>query len=173
MTLSSLFKKIIDEIILALPAIAFFLLSFQWIYYSIGLDLPPREIRYFTPLTVTIASLVLGKVLIIINTMPFINIFYKKPLICSILWKMFLYIIGIFLVWGLDASIKLYYKYRSFDVVFIKLQAELHSKILWASLGWIIYVFFIFVVFSEFTRAVSAQRIILLLFKKPQIKVEK
>ena len=166
--MSHFIKWIKEEIIHIIPAVIYFSLAFNLIFFTSGLNEPAGEVRYFSYLSVTFAALIVGKVLIIVNTFPFINAFPKKPLIYNILWKSFLYAIFTLIFWILEELFHLDKKYQNLSHVITQLKHELNSPAFLATILWLLSTLFIFVVFSEFMRVLGKEKIINILLKQNQ-----
>src|SRR5437867_58033 len=83
--------KIKAEIIHAIPAILYFLVTFNLINYTERLMLRSIEPGFGSYLLATLGALLVGKLLIIVNSFSFINAFPRKPMIYNIVWKFFIY----------------------------------------------------------------------------------
>lgn len=159
----SIVKKIKQEIKSVIPAIIYFAIAFNLIYFTVGLSLEPGEVRYFTPLFVNMGALIAGKVLIIANALPFINVFPHKPLIYNILWKLFIYTLCIYIFWVIETLFHLADKYKKIDSIFQHLKLDMMSPLFWSAMLWLIAVFLIFVIFSEFIRVLGKDKILKIL----------
>lgn len=159
-----MFKKLKEEIISAIPAVVYFCIAFNLIFFLTGLALPPDSIRYFSHLSVTINSLILGKIIILVGMTPFMNAFPDKPLIYNITWKFFIYTLAVLLFWFIDASSHLYYIYRNSSIVRQALASEFFSPLFLSSLLWIMLVFLGFIIAEEFTCAIGKDKVMRMLF---------
>src|SRR5687768_1118212 len=81
------------EIIHAIPAIIFFLISFNLINLTERLMIRTEEIDgiFLSYWSATIAALLVGKIIILVNSFSFINLFPDKPLVYNISWKFLVY----------------------------------------------------------------------------------
>ena len=84
----SFFKKEIRELI---PTTLFFLITFHIIALSRALMLEQYGIKLSTSGTATVGALIVAKVILIFNKFSFVNLFAKKPLFYSIIWKTFIF----------------------------------------------------------------------------------
>lgn len=159
-----LFTWIKNEVIHVLPAVIYFCVVLNLIFYVTGLSLPPGTVRYFSYFSITLFSLVLGKVMIIANTLPFIHLFPNKPLIYSILWKVFVYDMLVVLVWMGDTFLNLYFHYQTAALAFDVLKIELLSPLFLSSLIWLLLFFIIFVFFSEIIRVIGREKMHTIMF---------
>ena len=153
-----------EECIIIFPAVVYFCIALNLVYFTQNLALREGGIHYSNYLTVTLAGVIMGKVLIIINSFPFIDLFPKKPLIYNILWKSFFYNFILFLVRLLDMYIELRLKFHNYDKVFHQIRVELDSPMFWCAQMWLILVFIIFIVFTEIFNRVGKHKMMHMLF---------
>ncbi len=165
--MKGILKFIKEEILLVIPAIIYFCIAFNLIFFTIGLSLRPGSPRYLSYLSVTIMALAAGKIILIVDALPFINAFPKKPLIYNISWKFFIFATVIFLVSVADNLIELRMKHGSFALAFQYVSHELSSPLFWSGQIWLFLTFLIYIIFSEFNRAVGRGKIIRMLLKRP------
>lgn len=158
------FTKLKQELMSIIPAVIYFAIAFNLIFFTTGLALQPGETRYFSYLTVTLGALIVGKVLLIVNYFSFVNAFPNKPLIYNITWKFFIYTSAVILAWFIEEFIKLAYRYDNIPDAFARLHADLELPSFWSSILWLALVFLIFVVFHEFACAIGRRKVMELLF---------
>ncbi|MDN3505095.1 MAG: hypothetical protein P0S95_05935 [Rhabdochlamydiaceae bacterium] len=79
------------EVLRILPAYIFFLVMFNIINMTQALMLHHKGIPPFSFVSLLIASAIVAKVLALVDHLPFIDLFPKRPLIYNILWKTVLY----------------------------------------------------------------------------------
>lgn len=93
-----LLKTLKHEFLLVLPPTIFFLVAFTLILATQRLILR----QYGIPLTgfsaAVIGALLVGKVVLIVDNLPFVNKFPDKPLLYNTLWKTFIYFTAALLV---------------------------------------------------------------------------
>lgn len=147
------------EVISVLPAVIYFLVVFNVIFYVQGLLQDPATTRYFSHISVTVGALIVGKVMLVANSLPFIHAFPHKPLIYTILWKVFIYDSLIVIVWMADTFFHLDFDYRSDSIAWEALITELSSPVFLSSLIWLLLFFVNFVLISEIIQAVGKDKI--------------
>ncbi|EKD70312.1 MAG: hypothetical protein ACD_46C00572G0002 [uncultured bacterium] len=155
-----MFKQLQEEVISAIPAILFFVISLNLINFTEGLMFRPDHIQDYGFITVTVFALLLGKFLIIVNNFSFINAFPHKPLIYNITWKMFIYTLLVFIFRIMDHIIHMtIIRGNNLSLTFQGIKHELVSPIFWAVQLWVIMLFFIYVVCSEYIHALGRKKI--------------
>src|SRR5215472_5637053 len=78
---------IAEEFMHALPAMVFFAIGFNLIVFSMNLILSQYFLRFGNFMLATTGALVVGKAVLVADTMPFLNRFEWAPLIQPILFK--------------------------------------------------------------------------------------
>lgn len=86
------------EILNIIPTAIFFFVAFQLLSISRSLMLREYGIDVSTFMTATIGALIVAKVVMIVDLLPFVNRFPEKPLIYNVLWKTSLYVITALIV---------------------------------------------------------------------------
>lgn len=158
------FNWFIEETLKVLPAIIYFAVAFNLIFFITGFTLRPDDTRYLSYFTVTLGAIIVGKVMLLINAFSFINAFSNKPLIYNILWKFFIYSFFVIVAAILEDFLDLYHRWYAVDVAFYQLQQEFISPIFWGTILWLLLVFFLFVLGSDVINAIGRKKIIRLLF---------
>lgn len=75
-----------------LPAFIYFLIVFNILNFSENLFLKKHHLTTnFNWISIFFVAAIIAKILIVINHLPIINLFPKKPLVYNILWKTFVY----------------------------------------------------------------------------------
>jgi len=161
--MSRALKWMKEEIILAIPGIVFFAITFNLINLTEKLMFKPIGYGYVSFATATIGALLVGKLIIIANSLPFINAFPNKPLIYNIIWKFFIYGSLTLLFRVLEKLWHLVYHYENMTVVCHLLKNTLTSPPFWAIQIWVLMLFAIYVVFSEYTRYLGKKKILQIL----------
>lgn len=157
-------RKIIEELVRVVPAIIYFMIVFNVIHLTGNLLRQPDDKQYFTEFTIMIGALIAGKVVLIVNALPFINLFPTRPLIYNILWKFFIYGVVIFCCWILDAFSRAFYHFDNANLAWQHLDHALWLPIIWTTYLWLLLIFFNFIVFAEFGQAIGVKKMIRMLF---------
>jgi len=94
-----------EEFMHALPAMVFFATGFNLIVFSTNLILSQYFLRVGSFMLATAAALVVGKAVLVADTMPFLNRFESAPLIQPILFKTCVYTVFVFIARLIEAYI--------------------------------------------------------------------
>ena len=138
-----------------LPPFIFFFTIFYLLNVTWGLMLKEEGISKFSFSTVLVASIIVAKVFIIIDNLPFTNTFSSKPLIYQTLWKAFLYGTGTFIIRFLDYLIPFLWSSKSFTAGFGYFIAEVNWTRFWTIQLWFYLLLFVFVFSREVVVAIG------------------
>jgi hypothetical protein len=157
--MSAVMIKVKHEFMKVLPPTVFFFVILHIVALirslmikGTGLDLPVST-------SVLIASLILGKSVLVADMLPFINRFPNKPLIWNVIWKTLMYALVALIV---------HYLERLYD--FWKEAPNLMdaNSLLWASMNWprfwavqilLITLIFMYCVIAELARVIGKDRL--------------
>lgn len=152
-------KKILQrlkrEIRTAFPVILYFFVVFQLLGFTELVLLKAHGIEVSTFLKAAIASLVIGKVVPIVDLWPFINRFSHKPLIYNILWKTFIYMLVAVIFRYLKNLVPLIAEYKSI----IAANSHLYDQAIWSYFVlvqiWLLVCLFMLCMIREIGRVVG------------------
>jgi hypothetical protein len=161
--MSRMMKVIKKEIIEVIPAVIFFMISFNLIVLTENLIIRHDKSGYLSYVLATVFALVVGKCLIIIHYFPYINVFAKKPLIYNILWKFFIYSLFILAFRITDKVVHLTFDDPNSKFIYHHLHQTLISPAFWAIQIWLLMLFCVYIVSTEFIDAIGRDKIIKLL----------
>lgn len=151
-------KVLKDDFIRAIPAMIFFLITFNLINLTERLIEKPNDIGYTSYLTVSVGALIAGKFLIIMNSFNFINAFRHRPLIYNIVWKFCIYGIGILVFRIVDGFIEHLLRDGSAEIAYEQVMTRLASPGFWAIQTWLFMLFTAYIVTSDFISAIGKKQ---------------
>ncbi|MFM8331415.1 MAG: hypothetical protein ACKN9T_06975 [Candidatus Methylumidiphilus sp.] len=162
-----LLKTLKHEFLLVLPPTIFFLVAFTLIMATQRLIL--RE--YGIPLVgfgaAVIGALLVGKVVLIADHLPFVNKFPDKPLLYNTLWKTFIYFLAVMLFRYLEHGIPLLFEHRDF----LEANRHLVDKIIWPHFWlihmWLAVLFFVYCALRELVGVIGRERVIAMFIGGP------
>lgn len=157
-------KILKNEIIRFLPAIIFFLVFFNLIAFTENLMMRSNRSVYFSYGVATVGALVVGKFLLIVNSLPYINLFPNKPLIYNISWKFLIYGLLALLFRILEKLVELTFKFENTSIIYAHLKTMLASPIFWAIQIWVLMLFTAYIVACELIEALGKKDVEVILF---------
>jgi hypothetical protein len=157
--MSHVLKWIKKEFIEVLPAIVFFFLAFNLICLTEAIMLEESGIRYTSFLGATLGALVTGKVLLLMDLLPFIVLFRDKPLLFIVVWKTALYSLGSLAFRVIEHIVDDVLKEKSLAAGFNHFVQTIEWDRFLAIQIWITVILFIFVASKELILAVDPARV--------------
>lgn len=153
-----LFRWLWKEIVEMLPSVLFFLVVLNLMRWMETLFTEGSNISLGTVANASLAALIIGKALLVVDLLPGINAFRNKPLIYNTFWKTGLYSFGAFLFRAGEKLIPLAMEARSLAAGYERFLAEVHWPRFWAIQAFLTMMLFIFVAAREFVAVVGADR---------------
>lgn len=152
-------KKLPGELIRILPAVIYFFLAFCLFRITFGMWLKEAGLRIWSFTGVIIASLIIGKVMLIVDNIPFLNIFSDKPRIYNTLWKSFVYTLASLVIRLIEHLIPFIRQYHDLGIAWGHLIGQVVWPRFWIVQIWCFVLFLIFVVNQELIMGVGWERI--------------
>jgi len=157
--------RILHELLTALPPTIFFFVGFNFIVLTTNLLVAAYAVAVSNFMLATLAALVVGKAVITANSMPFLKLFDRAPLIQPILFKTAVYWVAVFFA-------RLAERFVHFSVVDGKPPGDFVTHLItsfsWrrfiAISLWILVLFLIYVTALEFTQLLGPAEMRRLLF---------
>lgn len=162
--MSNLGEKLKHEIVEAIPPAIFFFIAFQVIAFTHALTLGEGGASTSTFVKATIAALVVAKVVLIVDLMPFINRFPDKPLVYNVVWKTAIYVVAALIVRLLEELIPLIGEAGSVAAAFSQLLEEVVWHHFWAIQIWLLLLFTVYCSLRELGRVIGRQEVLRMFF---------
>jgi hypothetical protein len=159
--LSALLWKEIQELI---PPTIFFFIAFNLLAFTNALNLKQYGISLSTFAIATLGALVVGKVVLITDKLPFINQFPDKPLIYNVVWKTIIYALAAFLIRYLERLIHFLFQYGSLSSANRHLFEEVVWPHFWAIQIWLLVLLFLYCGLRELIRVVGRHTVVEMFF---------
>ena len=147
------------EILGTIPTVAFFFVVFQLLALTRALILRQYGIEVSTFLNATIGALIVGKVVLFTDLLPFVNRFPNKPLIYNTVWKTLIYMAAAILVRYVEHLIPHIREYGSLTVANRHLLDEAVWPHFWLVQLWLLVCFFMYCAIRELGRTFGYERI--------------
>ncbi len=157
--MSTVLHKIKHEFMKVLPPTIFFFVILHIVALIRALMIKGSGVELPVSASVLIASLVLGKCVLIADMLPFINRFPDKPLVWNVTWKTLMYALVALIVHYLERL----YDYWKEAPGFMDANA-----LLWSSINWprfwaiqilLITLIFMYCVIAELARVIGRDRL--------------
>jgi hypothetical protein len=148
-------KRIKEEFIHVIPAVIYFFVAFNLFNLTFGAMFEEVGIPRFSFLAIVISSLVVGKVMIVADSLPFINAFPNKPLIYNTLWKTSVYSFLCYLLRLVEHLMPLLSKYGDIGLAWRLMLDKTDWPDFWTVQVWAFILFLIFVVSQELVKNIG------------------
>lgn len=157
--MSKALKWIKDQFLHVLPAVVFFFVAFLVISFTTALMVRKHGITITTLPAVAFGALVVGKVVLVMDNLSFVNAFRDRPLIYNTLWKTLIYSLGGFAFQVMEELVPFVMAHGNVATGFAYFRNELDWPRFWAVQIWVVLLFFFFAVVREFVRALGQDRV--------------
>ena len=151
-------KALKREVLEIIPPTFFFFVAFNVIIFTKRLILEQYHINFSDHIAATVGAIIVGKVVLIANHIPFINKYPGKPLIYNVVWKTVIYVLVAFVVRTLEYLLPLWWQYRDLSLAAEHLWDETIWPHFWAIQIWLVCLFFVYVSFRELARALGEEQ---------------
>ena len=158
MLMLKILRAIKRELFEIIPPTIFFFVAFNVLTYTKRLMLEQYGIKFSGFAAATVGALIVAKVVLIADRIPFINKYPGKPLIYNAAWKTLIYVLVTLVVRFLEYLIPHWWHYKNLGVALDHLWNETIWPHFWAIQIWLVCLFFVYVSFREFARAVGEER---------------
>src|SRR5262245_43124842 len=150
-----------------LPPTIFFLISFHIVVLDRALMLREYGVHASALAGATVAALLVAKVVLIADKLPFINRFPQKPLMYNVLWKTMIYVSASVFVHYLEHLLPLWWRMGALREAHAHLQSEIVWPHFWAVQLWLVVLIFIYCAMRELVRVIGRQRVVAIFFGAP------
>jgi len=130
--MTKLFIKLKEEFFKLLPPTIFFFVALHIVMFIRVLMLEGTGVAPSSSVSIAVASLILGKAVLIADMLPLINRFPNKPLIYNVAWKTVIYLLISAVIHYLERLIDFWRQAGSFVAGNQKLFAEIIWPHFWA-----------------------------------------
>jgi hypothetical protein len=166
--MSKITARLKHEIAVVIPPAIFFFVTFNVIAITRALMLEQYGITVPSFAAATIGALIVAKVILVVDLLPFVNRYPDKPLIYNVAWKTLIYLLAAFLVRYVEHLISFVRKHDSLLEANRHLLAEVVWPHFWAVQIWLALLLFVYCALRELTRSLGASRVHQLFFGVPR-----
>ncbi|MGD0279511.1 MAG: hypothetical protein ABSC11_09415 [Smithella sp.] len=159
-----LLKTIKNNFFEILPPTIFFLIAFLLILFTKLMILSEYGISWTGLGAAVVGAMLVGKVVLMVDKLPFVNKFPDRPLIYNTLWKSFIYFLAALLVRYLMQVLPLLRRHENLVEVNRHLVNEVVWPHFWILQMWLAVLFLIFCAMRELIRVLGRDKFILMFF---------
>ena len=157
-------SRVKHEILAVIPPTVFFFITFQLITITRDLMLQRYGIRISSFVTASVAALLVAKVVLIADHLPFVNRFPEKPLIYNVVWKTAIYLVAAFIVRYVEHLVRFSREHGDVGVAHRQLVDEVVWPHFWAVQIWLAVLFFVYGALRELILVLGRERVMAMFF---------
>jgi len=163
----SIATKLKEEFFALLPPTLFFFLMLHLVALIRALMLTGTGITLNTSWQVTVSALLLGKAVLVVDLLPFINRYPHKPLVYNIAWKTLLYVLVALLVHYLEHLVEFWRATGGLVAGNQRLLAEIVWPHFWATQLLLGVLILLYCTMHELIRVLGRDTVSAILFDTP------
>jgi len=160
-----LLKAIKHEYLELLPPAFFFFISFSLILLTKKLILSEYGISWTGFGAAFIGAFMIGKVVLIVDKLPFVNRFTDRRLFYNASWKCLIYFMAAVLLQYLERVVPKMIKHDTFMEANRQFVVETVWAHFWLIQIWLIVLFFVYCAMRELIRAIGREKVIQMFFR--------
>jgi len=165
--MSGIRGKVLHELGELVPVTLFFLVAFLLLALTQMLLLEVHGIRVVTFFAAAVGALVVAKVVVITDHLPWINRFPDRPLIYNVLWKTAIYFVASLVVRYAEHLIHFWRRMGSLAEGNRQLFQEVVWPHFWCVQMWLLVLLLLYCSLRELIRAVGRERVVGIFFLRP------
>lgn len=147
-----------------LPPAIFFFIAFTLILLTKRLILSEYGISWTGFGAAFVGAMLVGKVVLIVDKLPFVNRFPDRQLIYNASWKCLIYFLAALLLQCLERIVPLLLKHGSLMEAHRHLLTETVWPHFWLIQMWLAVLFFVYCAMRELVRAIGREKVIRMFF---------
>ena len=156
--------KLKEEFFKLLPPTIYFFVALHIVALIHSLMMKAAGISPLSSVSIAVAALVMGKVVLLADLLPLINRFPNKPLIYNVTWKTSIYLLVSVLIHYLEHLIEFWRKTGSFITGNEKLLAEIVWPHFWAIQILLLVLILMYCTMHELVRVIGREKVLRIFF---------
>jgi hypothetical protein len=152
--MSHIGETIRHEVRELIPAVIYFVITFNIIGFTKVLMLREYGITVSTFVGATFGALLVAKAVLIVGVLPFMEPFPKTPIVYNVLWKTVLYALAAFIIQVLEEVVRALLKHDGLAPAWDMLSRPQF----WGIQIWLLMVLFVFCTFRDLIRALGPEK---------------
>lgn len=158
--MNKVIAKVQEEALAVLPPTIFFFIALHLIAFVRVLINHGSGIAPLSTMSIAIASLILGKAVLIADMLPLINRYPEKPLIYNVAWKTTIYLVMSALIHYLERLIDFWRQAGGFVAGNEKLLAEIDWSHFWAIQVILLVLILMYCTVRELVRVIGRDKVV-------------
>jgi len=163
-SMSKLFTKLKEELFALLPPTIFFFVALHIVAFVRVLMMKGTGISPLGSVSVAVASLILGKAVLLADMLPSVNRFPNKPLIYNVAWKTLIYLVMSALIHYLERLVEFWRQAGSLIAGNEKLMSEMVWPHFWAIQIILFVLIAIYCTMHELVRVIGKEKVLRVFF---------
>jgi hypothetical protein len=147
------------QLVHVVPAYVFFFVAFNIIVQTQALMVGREHAPEISVVLIAVAAGIVAKVVLLVDNLPFIDLFGQRPLIYNTLWKTLVYSAGALVVRFGEHAVEFAIRFGGLSVGLRHYLAEWPWHMFWAVQVWYTALFLVFAAFGEIGRALGGARL--------------
>jgi hypothetical protein len=153
--MSKVLAKIKHEVFSVLPPVIFFVVFFNVLAISKALFDVDQGLEFTVHLKATVGALIVGKVVLLAELLPFIDRFPDRPLVYNVAWKAMIYFACAFVVKFIEELLHAWGVHGDLGSALTQVWGEITWPHFIFSLMWLLLLFVMYLSFAELIRVVG------------------
>ncbi len=162
--MTNLSSKLKEEFFALLPPTIFFFVALHIVMFIRVLMLEGTGLAPSSSVSIAVASLILGKAVLIADMLPMINRFPNKPLIYNVAWKTLIYLLAATLIHYLERLIDFWRQAGGLVAGNEKLLAEIVWPHFWAIQIILFVLIVMYCTMHELVRVIGREKVLRIFF---------
>lgn len=168
--MSKFLSRAKKEFLEVLPTTIFFFFAFHLIALTNALMLREYGIDIANHAAVTIGALLVAKVVLVADKLPWINRFPNKPLMYNVVWKTLIYVGCTLVVRFGEHLLPFLLDHESPAVTMSHLVSNIVWPHFWAIQIWLLVLLLVYSAGRELVRALGSERVLDIFFRRPLLQ---
>jgi hypothetical protein len=160
----TLWERLKHEFHEVLPPTIFFLIAFHIVVVDRRLMLRQYGLPLTSILGATVGALLVAKVVLLTDMLPFVNRFPDKPLAYNVAWKTAIYVTAALVVHYLEHLVPIWWRTGEFGSANRVLMSQVVWPHFWAIQLWLLVLLFVYCTLRELVRAIGREKFIEMFF---------
>lgn len=151
-------KTLKHEFFMVLPPTIFFFITFCLLILTQRLIYREFHIPLIGFGNAVVGALIVGKVVLVVDNLRFMNPYPNKPLIFNVLWKAGVYMLATLLVRYLEHTLPIYLETKNLAEANHRLYEEIIWPHFWLIQVWLVVLFFVYCTLRELVRVIGVRK---------------